>query len=80
MSTTSEAPKMSKMEKFIRKNFNLSEKDLTHMPRLLNRCDQEIEDSGMGQISEYEMADIVDDELSKIEDEEAAKEKLMSQC
>ena len=60
--------KMSKLEKFIRTNFNLTEDELKHVPRLVARCDQEIEDSPDGQLSEYSLYDIVDDELVKIDE------------
>lgn len=63
------APKMSKLEKFIRQNFNLTEAELVHVPRLLARCNQEIEDSDEGQLSEYALYDIVDDELHQIDNE-----------
>lgn len=67
---------MSKLEKFIRKNFNLTEEDLKEMPRILARCDQEIEDSGEGQLSEYALYDIIDNELLEIEnDREKSKMK-----
>lgn len=57
---------MSKMEKFIRDNFNLEADELVHIPRIIARCNQEIEDSDEGRISEYELYDIVDDELYQI--------------
>ncbi len=58
--------KMSKMEKFIRDNFNLEADELILIPRIIARCNQEIEDSAEGRISEYELYDIVDDELYQI--------------
>lgn len=68
MTTTSIAtPKMSKLEKFIRNNFNLTQEELAFIPRLVNRCNQEIEDSEYGQLSEYSLYDIVDDELVQID-------------
>lgn len=64
MNTTQ--PKMTKLEKFIRTNFNLTEEELIHVPRLVKRCQTEIEDSPDGQLSEYALYDIVDDELYQI--------------
>lgn len=66
MNATVETKKMSKLEKFIRSNFHLSEEELVHVPRLVARCNQEIEESCEGQLSEYALYDIVDDELYKI--------------
>jgi predicted nucleotidyltransferase component of viral defense system len=65
--TAVQVQKMSKLEKFIRTNFNLTQEELVHVPRLVKRCQQEIDDSDEGQLSEYSLYDIVDDELYQID-------------
>lgn len=66
--TTQTTQKMTKLEKFIRTNFNMTEDDLKHVPRLVTRCQTEIDESEEGVLSEYALYDIVDDELVKIDE------------
>ena len=61
---------MSKLEKFITKNFNLNEEDQKNIPRIVARCQQEIDDSENGELSEYSLYDIVDDEMVQIQQEQ----------
>lgn len=41
---------MSKVEKFIRNNFDLTPEELVHIPRILARWDEEVEESCMGRV------------------------------
>jgi hypothetical protein len=61
---------MSKIEKFIRKNFNLDAADLVHVPAIVTEILQEIDageydDDGMGNMSEYTLYDVFDDKLAQ---------------
>lgn len=62
---------MSKLEKFIRST--IEAEYLGSVQRILNRCIQEIEDSGMGELSEYILYDVIDDELNQIDEEKERK-------
>lgn len=66
---------MNSLEKFIRNNFNLSQEDLQYLPRIIARCDREIENSETGSLSEDDLYDIVDDEFFQIDNEHHLKEK-----
>lgn len=65
---------MNRLEKFIRNNFNLSQEDLQHLPRIIARCDREIENSETGSLSEDDLYNIVD-EFFQIDNEHHLKEK-----
>lgn len=62
---------MTKLEKFVYKNFNLTEEDKKHVPTILAEILQEIDDghyndSGTGMMSEYTLYDVFDEKLFAI--------------
>lgn len=59
---------MTKMETFIRNNFNLNREEMELVPRIVSEIQGEIDsgcydDNGMGEISEYTLYDVFDDKL-----------------
>ncbi len=61
---------MSKIEKFIHKNFNLGLEDLVHVPAIVAEILQEIDDGcydddGMGNMSEYTLYEVFDEKLAQ---------------
>lgn len=61
---------MTKLEKFVYNNFNLTESDKILVPAILAEIQQEIDDNhyddnGLGQMSEYTLYDVFDEKLAK---------------
>lgn len=67
---------MTKLEKFIKSNFNFETDEIVHIPRLIKRCSDEINHSNEGRLSEYDLYEIIDDELSIIDSEMSKLQKI----
>lgn len=62
---------MTKLEKFVYKNFNLTEEDKIHVPVILAEIQAEIDngeydDDGCGNMSEYTLYDVFDEKLYRL--------------
>ena len=61
---------MTKIEKYLRKNFTLTEQENQVIPSVVAEIEQELDDgeyddNGMGQISESTLCDVFNEKMSK---------------